>query len=68
MAKKPNASANAQLCGRLAKTSAVGHSLGSSLEEINPVAARVIEGLVGPGSDANHSAFGHRLLLFVFTA
>ena len=46
---------------------AVGRSLGSSLEEINAVAARVIEGVVGPGSDANHAAFGNRLLLFLFT-
>ena len=67
MAKKPNASANPQLCLGSAKASAVGHSLGSSFEEINAVAARVIERVVGTSSDANHAAFGHWLLLFVFT-
>ena len=45
-----------------------GRSLGSSFEEINAVAARVIERVVGTSSDANHAAFGHWLLLFVFTA
>ena len=67
MAKKPNGSANTQLCGDSAKTAAVGNRLGPCLEEINAVAARVVNGVVGSGTDANHAAFGHRLLLLVLT-
>ena len=59
MEKKPNDSA---------KAPAVGHSLGSSLEEINAVATRVIERVVGTSSDTDHAALGHRLLLFLLTA
>ena len=67
MAKKPNGSAHAQSWLTSGEASSFANRLGPCLEEINPIAACVVEGVVGPSSDANHAAFGHRLLLVLFT-